>query len=50
MNFKNGKVFIYNLIFSPNKAIEYTIKNKEDEHIGIALLVLILGIIFNLIF
>ncbi len=49
MNLKNDKIFIYNLIFSPQNAIAYSIKSKEDEHIGIAILVLITSIVFNLL-
>ncbi|MBU1077134.1 MAG: hypothetical protein KKH98_07575 [Spirochaetes bacterium] len=48
MNLNNGKIFIYNLIFAPRKALQYSLKGKEDEHIGIALLVLICGIVLNL--
>ncbi len=48
MELVNGKVFIYHFIFYPEKAIEYLIQRKEDEHMGIALLVLVIGAIFNL--
>ncbi len=49
MDLTSGKIFIYYLIFYPKKAIEYLIQNQEDEHMGIALLVLITGIILNLL-
>ncbi len=43
----NGKILIYNLVFSPAATIQYLIKEKENKYMGIAFLVMALGIIFN---
>ncbi len=43
----NGKILIYNLVFSPAATIQYLIKEKENIYMGIAFLVMALGIIFN---
>lgn len=44
----NGKILIYNFIISPGKAIEYLIIDKQDKYMGIALLVMLCGVILNL--
>jgi len=49
MELSNGKIFIYHLIFYPAEAIEYLLKAREDEHMGIAVLVVVAGILFNLL-
>jgi len=49
MDIENGKVLIYHLVFFPRKAIEYLVESKEDKHMGIALLVMVCGVIFNIL-
>ncbi|MDD5067649.1 MAG: hypothetical protein PHF84_11450 [bacterium] len=49
MNLNNGKIFIYQFIIAPEKAIQYILESREDEHIGISLFTLFLSIVFSIL-
>lgn len=49
MDFKDIKTFLYSFLFSPQETISIAVKRREDEHMGMALLVLVITIVFNLL-